>query len=162
MQRSGTVAEVERLGIIGIGSVAGGGGRGALAGRIRRRVCTRQKQLHEMAIDELHKLAFAWFNARDLDPAHDYIAIIQSSRGHVIFIDPPCDIRDMFNSSRPICAAQGPSVLLRVASVSALIACVWYAACWSIGWVLAGFARDEANIRNRQRSAKFGPLNFQR
>jgi hypothetical protein len=85
---------------------------------------------------------FAWFYARDLDPALDYIAIIQSSRGE-IFIDPPCDIRDMFNSSRPICAAQGPSVLLRVTGVSTLIACVWYAACRSIGWVLARFARED-------------------
>ena len=80
----------------------------------------------------------AWINA-PVDPTLDWIAIIESPRGHVIFSDPPCDIRDMFfKSSRPICAAQGPSVLLRLARESALIACVWYAACWSIGCVLAG------------------------
>jgi len=78
----------------------------------------------------------AWINPPDLDPALDYVAIIES-RGRIIFIDPPCDIRDMFSSSRPICAAGRPFVLLRLAGVSALTACVWYAACWSIGSILA-------------------------
>jgi hypothetical protein len=88
-------------------------------------------------------VGIGWINAPDLGPALDYVAIIESPRGHIIFIDPPCDIRDIFGSSRAICAAGRLFVLLRVACVSALIACVWYAACWAIGGVLAGFARDD-------------------
>jgi hypothetical protein len=84
---------------------------------------------------------FAWINA-PVDPALDYVAIIESPPGHIIFIDPPCDIRDTFGSPRAICAAGRSFWLLRVAGVTALIACVWYVACWSIGAVLAGFSRD--------------------
>jgi hypothetical protein len=85
----------------------------------------------------------AWINAHLGGSGLDYIAIGESPRGHIIFIDPPCEIRDIFRSSRAICAVEQSFVWLRFACVSTLIACVWYAACWPIGRVLAGFARDD-------------------
>jgi len=40
-------------------------------------------------------------------------------------------------------AALAPWKLLDPAVDCALIAITWFAACWAIGWVLAGFARDK-------------------
>jgi hypothetical protein len=40
--------------------------------------------------------------------------------------------------------ARATSNFLTFAAMSATISVLWFAACWAIGWVLAGFARDQA------------------
>jgi hypothetical protein len=41
---------------------------------------------------------------------------------------------------------QKPYELLTFAGMSAAIGALWFALCWAIGWVLAGFARDERPV----------------
>jgi hypothetical protein len=43
-------------------------------------------------------------------------------------------------------AIQRSYYMLAIAIGSAVVAVLWFGACWALGWVLAGFARDEPPV----------------